>query len=191
MNSLEPPHGSADETRLNGEPSIIRALPSPASSNLNTGAMPQELIEKVEDVAKIENTSNIANIKNPESSVPLAAEPPSNSDSNLASDSAGNPVGKLQAGNQTQHPVRVVLQRRSGTSAQAEPVHWDFAPQEGRTKGLTLSLPDENLVLASGDILVVFAQDGSRRYWGPYIVDETSLPRWDNSTQTWELTIQP
>jgi len=72
-----------------------------------------------------------------------------------------------------------------------EPIHWDFAPQEGSTSGLILSLPEQTLQLQPGDILVAFAQDGSRRYWGPYVVGETPAPRWQASEAEWQLILTP
>ena len=91
--------------------------------------------------------------------------------------------------NQTDQPVRLaLLARRSGSSSSAQPTygnpaHWDFAPGEGSGKGLLLSLPDGNLKLKKGDILVAFAQDGSGSYWGPYVVGETALPVWNRQTE--------
>jgi hypothetical protein len=98
--------------------------------------------------------------------------------------------GSFRVSNLTEHPVRVALLSRSAPNI-TEPVHWDFAPAEGSREGLILSLPQENLILKSGDILVVFAPDGSRYYWGPYIVGETSLPAWNPQDQEWELVIKP
>ncbi|MEL7034907.1 MAG: hypothetical protein AAFO04_04725 [Cyanobacteria bacterium J06592_8] len=89
----------------------------------------------------------------------------------------------LRVSNQTSHPVRVVLR----SSPDTKPVHWDFAPLEGSVNGLILSLPDTDLTLKPGDILIVFAQDGSRRYWGPYIVGETNLPAWNSQAKEWQL----
>ncbi|MBD2503866.1 hypothetical protein [Anabaena azotica] len=103
--------------------------------------------------------------------------------------------GKLRMSNQTNQPVRLaLLARQTGnkglTGKDAEiPAHWDFDPQEGSTKGLILSLPIGNLKLEKGDILVAFAQDGSRRYWGPYVVGETSQPTWNSQSQEWALVI--
>jgi hypothetical protein len=98
--------------------------------------------------------------------------------------------GSFRVSNLTEHPVRVALLSRS-SPAITEPVHWDFAPAEGSREGLILSLPQEDLILKSGDILVVFAPDGSRYYWGPYIVGETLLPAWNPQDQEWELVIKP
>jgi hypothetical protein len=109
--------------------------------------------------------------------------------------------GGLRVSNQTDHPLRVALLYQLPRSASAspaasstrygEPVHWDFAPSEGNIKGLILSLPDGNLVLREGDVLVAFAQDGSRRYWGPYIVGKTPLPQWNSKSNEWYLILQP
>lgn len=98
--------------------------------------------------------------------------------------------GSFRVSNLTEYPVRVTLLTRSSGNL-TEPVHWDFAPAEGSREGLILSLPREDLVLQSGDILAVFAADGSRYYWGPYIVGETSLPAWNPQNQEWELLIEP
>nr|WP_290223053.1 hypothetical protein [Trichocoleus desertorum] len=115
-----------------------------------------------------------------------------------------NPGG-LRVSNPTDHPVRVALlaQQPSTNSAQAslaptgkapvygQPAHWDFAPGEGSTQGLVLSLPEGNLQLKKGDVLVAFAQDGSRRYWGPYVIGETNQPLWNDQSSEWQLNLQP
>jgi len=103
--------------------------------------------------------------------------------------------GALRVSNQTNQPVRLALLARriasgSRQPSYANPAHWDFAPMEGSGKGLVLSLPDGNLKLKTGDILVAFAQDGSRRYWGPYVVDETTLPVWNSQTSEWQLILR-
>lgn len=104
--------------------------------------------------------------------------------------------GTLRMSNQTNQPVRLaLLSRRSlgkGSSGQikdAVPAHWDFAPKEGNDKGLVLALPNGKLELEKGDILVAFAQDGSRRYWGPYVVGETSSPSWNSQKKEWQLIL--
>jgi len=114
---------------------------------------------------------------------------------------AGNnkALGTLRMSNQTDQPVRLALlarqsQDKSSVSSKISsdvPAHWDFAPQEGSAKGMILSLPNGNLKLEKGDILVAFAQDGSRRYWGPYVVGETSQPAWNAQTQEWLLVLSP
>jgi hypothetical protein len=104
-------------------------------------------------------------------------------------------VGSLRMSNQTTQPVRLALLARrkevkaeEGNAAHV-PAHWDFAPQEGNEKGLVLSLPNGNLKLEKGDVLVAFAQDGSRRYWGPYVVGETSVPAWNAEGKEWQLIL--
>lgn len=117
----------------------------------------------------------------------------------LASRQAGNSntkyLGDLRMSNQTDQPVRLALLARQSNQKGAVkettdiPAHWDFDPQEGSAEGLILSLPQGNLKIEAGDILVAFAQDGSRRYWGPYVVGETSLPTWDAQKREWVLVI--
>ncbi len=105
--------------------------------------------------------------------------------------------GSLRMSNQTNQPVRLALLSRQGlakgksVSPNNLPAHWDFAPQEGNQKGLVLSLPKGSLKLEKGDVLVAFAQDGSRRYWGPYVVGETPLPAWNSSNKEWQLILSP
>ncbi len=104
----------------------------------------------------------------------------------------------LRVSNKTTQPVRLVLLARQLSQKSANinkikstpPAHWDFAPEEGSEGGLVLSLPQANLTLEKGDILVAFAQDGSRHYWGPYIVGETSFPQWQPQRQEWQLVLQ-
>ncbi|MEH2155535.1 hypothetical protein [Nostoc sp.] len=111
--------------------------------------------------------------------------------------SKANNQGTLRMSNQTNQPVRLALLAResvakgSGTKKTNYdvPAHWDFDPQEGSDKGLILSLPQNNLKLEKGDILVAFAQDGSRRYWGPYVVGETQLPKWNSQNREWQLVL--
>lgn len=109
------------------------------------------------------------------------------------------PPGVLRLSNQTEHPVRVAFLARqekikssnSKQSVYGEPAHWDFAPEEGTQQGLLLSLPTGFVKLERGDILVAFAQDGTRRYWGPYVVGSTPMPVWDRKTSEWQLILQP
>lgn len=106
--------------------------------------------------------------------------------------------GLLRVSNKTTQPVRLVLLARQLSQKSANinkikstpPAHWDFAPEEGSERGLVLSLPQANLKLEKGDILAAFAQDGSRRYWGPYVVGETSSPQWQPQGQEWQLVLQ-
>ncbi|PSM45541.1 hypothetical protein C7Y66_29790, partial [Chroococcidiopsis sp. CCALA 051] len=106
--------------------------------------------------------------------------------------------GALRVSNQSEQPLRVaLLTKQPGTSSTAskdkysEPIHWDFAPGEGSSQGLILSLPQGSLKLKKGDVVVAFAEDGSRRYWGPYIVGETPAPVLDRQTSEWQLVLQP
>lgn len=108
--------------------------------------------------------------------------------------------GLLRISNQTEQVIRVALlikksaKNGSGEDAQAlyePPAHWDFDPGEGSEKGLVVSLPKRNLKLKPGDILVAFAQDGSRQYWGPYVVGATPTPTWEPKTREWDLVLAP
>lgn len=108
--------------------------------------------------------------------------------------------GILRVGNQSEHPIRIALlhrqketkaslQKSTNSSVPTESVHWDFAPGEGGYQGLVLSVPQGDMTLQSGDVLVAFAQDGSRRYWGPFVVGETPLPFWNGTRSEWQLLI--
>ena len=99
-------------------------------------------------------------------------------------------TGRLRVSNQTLHPVRIALLPQSDAARFGEPVHWDFAPEEGSLDGLRLSLPSGQQTIQTGDVLVAFAQDGSQRYWGPYVVGDTPLPAWQPISEEWQLTIQ-
>jgi hypothetical protein len=105
---------------------------------------------------------------------------------------SGAIAGNFRVSNRTEHPIRLALLSRQGaTASPIEPVHWDFVPQEGSSKGLILSLPTTSLQLQKGDVVVAFAQDGSRRYWGPYVVGETPMPQWDAERSEWRLVVAP
>jgi len=106
--------------------------------------------------------------------------------------------GALRVSNQSEQPLRVALlikQPAKNSTANrdkySEPIHWDFAPGEGSSQGLILSLPQGNLKLKQGDVIVAFAEDGSRRYWGPYVVGETPAPVLDRKTSEWQLVLEP
>jgi hypothetical protein len=142
----------------------------------------------------------VENLPAPPAASPTA--PPLSSQ--LAADSPASGVtGSFRVSNQTPHPVRVALLSRgsisrgdtsgnsNGADAYGSPAHWDFAPEEGREKGLLLSLPDKKLQLQPGDVLVAFAQDGSQRYWGPYVVGQTPEPLWKAQGQEWWLLLRP
>ncbi len=101
-------------------------------------------------------------------------------------------TGTLRVSNRSEHPVRVaLLAKKEAEKSYSKPAHWDFAPGEGGGKGLMLSLPQTKLKVKQGDILVVFAQDGSRRYWGPYVAGETASPAWNSKAGEWQLTLSP
>ena len=114
------------------------------------------------------------------------------------SDTKTKVPGLLRVSNKTTQPLRLILLARQLSQKSANinkikptpPAHWDFAPEEGSERGLVLSLPQANLRLEKGDILAAFAQDGSRRYWGPYVVGETSSPQWQPQGQEWQLVLQ-
>ncbi|MEG4800257.1 hypothetical protein QUB63_04170 [Microcoleus sp. ARI1-B5] len=120
----------------------------------------------------------------------LPPEPEEESNSSIPANAAS--AGSLRVSNRSEHPVRVaLLSKREAEKSYAKPAHWDFAPGEGGGKGLMLSLPEGKLQVKQGDILVVFAQDGSRRYWGPYVAGETASPAWNATAGEWHLTLQP
>lgn len=116
--------------------------------------------------------------------------------------------GNLRVSNQTIHPVRVaILSQHSvggqesdastestatnpAASSYREPIHWDFVPGEGSARGLVLGLPDAELAIQRGDVITAFAQDGSQRYWGPYVVGDTDFPRWNRETSEWVLILR-
>lgn len=131
----------------------------------------------------------------PPTPVPSASVTPSVTLDVTPSPAQPNQAGQLRVSNPTNHSVRVVLLSQqaiaptTNKALPAEPVHWDFAPQEGSAKGLLLSLPNGNLQLQTGDVLVAFAEDGSRRYWGPYILGKTPTPVW--AENEWLLILQP
>jgi hypothetical protein len=127
------------------------------------------------------------------SAIPTPAPPPA--------PAAPTAQGGLRVSNQTAFPVRVALLYQQGAKPESppapeqadsfnQPVHWDFAPEEGEAKGLIMSLPNGDLRLRRGDVLVAFAQDGSRRYWGPYVVGKTALPSWSNEQKEWTLPLR-
>jgi hypothetical protein len=102
----------------------------------------------------------------------------------------------LRVKNQSSYALRVVLlshqaSKSQGAKGDRRPAHWDFAPNEGSQAGLLLSLPDRKLTLGSGDVLMAFALDGSRRYWGPYVVGETTAPVQASTSLEWQLVLKP
>ncbi|MBD2090817.1 hypothetical protein H6F67_13250 [Microcoleus sp. FACHB-1515] len=126
---------------------------------------------------------------------PTAVEPsPSSSPSppggEAIAPTSSSRIGSLRVSNRTAQPLRVALLPAVGGQYR-EPVQWDFAPEEGSDRGLKLSLPEGDLQVRDGDVLVAFAQDGSRRYWGPYVLGKTNLPRWVSASREWQLVLQP
>lgn len=117
----------------------------------------------------------------------------------------GAPSGKLRVSNRSEHPLRLAMrlksEKKSGDKYNEKiaqrsqnryeaPAHWDFYAGEGRDRGLVVALPNRSLHLSKGDVVMAFAQDGSRRYWGPFIVGETDNPVWDPATQEWKLVLE-
>ncbi|MCX5962079.1 MAG: hypothetical protein NT070_02745 [Cyanobacteria bacterium] len=121
-----------------------------------------------------------------------------------------SPSGMLRVSNRSEHPIRLALRLKVAklqnskysdkygnkygeTLAQPSyetPAHWDFFAGEGSDRGLLVGLPNRSLNLTKGDIVVAFAQDGSQRYWGPFIVGEVSGPTWNETTQEWKLILE-
>jgi hypothetical protein len=103
--------------------------------------------------------------------------------------------GSLRIRNRSAHPVRVAMLLRSvkaNTDEQASydpPAHWDFEPWEGRERGLLVALSSRTVRIKKGDVLVAFAQDGSQRYWGPFVAGETKQPLWNPATEEWEMVL--
>jgi hypothetical protein len=165
-------------------------------------AEPESLTQEPPGESQLQSTLSVE--PDTPSSVPSSAPTPTEAlqqDSPEVSESKSAKVGArqnvLRIRNVSEQPVRIaLLARRSATGSASRkstygvPAHWDFAPKEGSEKGLVLSLPDGNLKLEKGDILVAFAQDGSRRYWGPYVVGETALPLWNSAASEWELVVK-
>jgi hypothetical protein len=101
----------------------------------------------------------------------------------------------FRVSNRSPFAVRVVLLSQKIPSPSSDihrdPIHWDFAPQEGSQDGLLLSLPEGSLKLSAGDVVVAFALDGSQRYWGPYIVGTSAQPTQIKPDAEWQLTLTP
>jgi hypothetical protein len=131
-------------------------------------------------------------LANQPKSEPIPTPPEPDAENNSSIPANAKAVGTLRVSNRTEHPVRVaLLTKRQAKKSYGKPAHWDFAPGEGSGKGLMLSPPDGQLKVKQGDILVVFAQDGSRRYWGPYVAGETASPAWNTKAGEWQLVVQP
>ncbi|MFS8885082.1 hypothetical protein [Synechococcus sp. H70.2] len=130
----------------------------------------------------------------------MATSPPPSSREGGASSVLTSPAvsptsartGPFRVGNRTPHPIRlVILLRSSSRLTNPETAHWDFAPGEGGSQGLLLSLGEEPLQIGPGDIVVAFTLDGTRRYWGPNVVGESLAPFWDEESGSWSMILQP
>ena len=111
--------------------------------------------------------------------------------------------GKLRVSNRSEHPIRLAL-RVKAEKAQGDkynekvasplkyeqPAHWDFYAGEGGDRGLVVALPSRSVYLQRGDVVFAFAQDGSQRYWGPFIVGETDNPIWNDRSSEWQLVLE-
>jgi hypothetical protein len=125
---------------------------------------------------------------------PIVVVPPLPTTPSRQASISGGQLGALRVGNRTQHPVRIVLlssKRNRANQRDVEPLNWDFAPSEGGTEGLLLSLPTSQVKVAQGDIIFAFATDGSRIYWGPNVVGQTASPFWDKDRREWSMVLQP
>jgi hypothetical protein len=106
-----------------------------------------------------------------------------------AGDAAASEAAPLRVVNRSEHPLRLVLQTESGDRQPA--LHWDFAPRETGRQGLLLSRPGNDLTVRRGDVIIAFALDGSRLYWGPYRVGSADQPRWNSRFREWQLALEP
>lgn len=121
--------------------------------------------------------------------------PPPPTQSNLTTTTR---QGGLRVSNRSEHSVRVALLLKLPKASSPKvdlppyepPAHWDFAAGEGGQKGLIVSLPNRRINVKKGDVLVAFAQDGSQQYWGPYVINETPAPQWQEQTAEWELILE-
>ncbi|MBD2291924.1 hypothetical protein H6G06_00135 [Anabaena sphaerica FACHB-251] len=173
------------------QPNVLSTL-ADQTPTFNEKTAPPTASDKVISASVRTTPSKQSEKPSPENSSPVL---PNKVDSNNKSKN----LGSLRMSNQTNQPVRIALLARhladkSSSASKTKynlPAHWDFDPQEGSENGLILSLPEGNLKLEKGDILVAFAQDGSRRYWGPYVVGETSSPKWNSQTKEWQLVLTP
>lgn len=173
--------------------------PGSAPSDSTTPAVPAESSVEVEQ-AEIEQNSldSAPSQQNSRAGDSRIASPATTANPEMNADLESQ-IGSLRVSNQTPHPIRIaLLPKRSDdiseasaavASAYDEPVHWDFAPGEGASSGLVLALPDQPLKLRQGDILTAFAQDGSQRYWGPFVVGATPFPQWHEQDGEWRLVL--
>ncbi|MGF1513524.1 MAG: hypothetical protein ACFB5Z_07495 [Elainellaceae cyanobacterium] len=206
--------------RISVEPSPAPSPPAPASTReeASSGRVPSnssagaELSGPGAEAIEPEAGQDLTEQDSPDAAAPAAPL------DDLGIDTTNPPTpdsaGTLRVSNQTIHAVRIALLPQetaiaappappNSAAANSDParnlarnlefseaVHWDFAPGEGSLDGLLLSLPDGQQTIQAGDILVAFAQDGSQRYWGPYVVGVTSLPVRQAGSSEWRLTLQ-
>ena len=111
--------------------------------------------------------------------------------------------GKLRVSNRSEHPVRLALRVKAEKAQDGkynakvasplkyeQPAHWDFYAGEGGDRGLVVALPSRSVYLRRGDVVFAFAQDGSQRYWGPFVVGETDNPVWNDRSSDWQLVLE-
>lgn len=171
------------------------ASEQPVSTDVDPRRLSPEIPATLSDPAS--TNSGADNQATAEQPATPGTSPGIDSAEDSAAESATSFDSNLRVSNRTVHPVRVALLSQSNATDQSDqstydvPVHWDFAPGEGSQQGLLLSLPDQTVQLQAGDVLVAFAQDGSRIYWGPYVVDQTNLPLWNDAQQEWQLILEP
>ncbi|MGQ9837823.1 MAG: hypothetical protein ACUVRV_07610 [Cyanobacteriota bacterium] len=153
---------------------------------LRAQTLDEPSLEVVEDVE--EQLQDRQDLLQPEEKLPLPLEPtfPSPTSTPTAR------TGSFRVGNRTPYPIRLVILLRGGERLlNPETAHWDFAPREGGSEGLLLSLGEEPLQISPGDIVVAFTLDGSRRYWGPNVVGESLAPFWSGESNSWSMILQP
>lgn len=142
-----------------------------------------KVVERVE-----EQLEEPQDLRQPGGELPFPVEP-------TFSSSTSTPTartGAFRVGNRTPYPIRLVILLRGGQRLpNSETAHWDFAPGEGGSEGLLLSLGEEPLQINPGDIVVAFSLDGSRRYWGPNVVGESLAPFWSEESSSWSMILQP
>lgn len=171
------------------------ASEQPVSTDVDPSRLSPEIPATPSDPASI--SSGVDDPATAEQPAAPGTSPGINSADDAAAESAFSFESNLRVSNRTVYPVRVALLPQSQAADQSSqstydiPVHWDFSPGEGSQQGLLLSLPDQSVQLQAGDVLVAFAQDGSRIYWGPYVVDQTNLPLWNDAQQEWQLILEP
>lgn len=176
-----------------------RSLSEPALPTAGIDAPPREPL--VTQSSPLPDRA-IASPSSPTIAQPSPAPSAIAQNSTAPGSNVGRPGG-LRISNPTDYPIRVaVLAKKTASTPEAvtadnsfgsyePPAHWDFEPGEGAAKGLIVSLPDRKLKVKKGDVVVAFAQDGSRRYWGPYVIGDTLDPTWNPKAAEWLLVLEP